>query len=146
MRKDCDDYSDRVFPLRTNCNPTDTVSVYVHIYCNKYVESLLKENGLSSTDNFSAFMELLKLCTDIISEKEYLYDFPEADNETYFTCERSRKCLHPKLVCDGHPQCEYSEDEDLQMCYDTYIALKIIQPFASLTCQNVMYPNHPGIR
>ena len=55
-----------------------------------------------------------------------------------------RKCIHPSLVCDGHPQCDFAEDEDFEMCHDRYLERKIIKPFASLKCQSLMYPSYSG--
>ena len=39
-------------------------------------------------------------------------------NSSYFACPKSGQCVHPDLVCDGHPQCVEGEDEELSMCYD----------------------------
>ena len=62
-------------------------------------------------------------------------------NSSYFGCHKSGQCVHPDLVCDGHPQCVEGEDEDLSMCYDKFIKLKIIQPLAQLRCKSLFYEN-----
>ena len=62
-------------------------------------------------------------------------------NPDYFTCSKSGVCIHPDLRCDGHPHCEFFEDEDLDMCRDIYLERGIIKPHASYICQSLMYPN-----
>ena len=64
-------------------------------------------------------------------------------NETYFQCTKdgARVCLHPELRCDGHPQCEYAEDEDVLFCRDKYVQKQLIAPFASKVCTSRMYAN-----
>ena len=60
-------------------------------------------------------------------------------NPDYFNCTKSGKCVHPDLRCDGHPQCEYGEDEDLATCHKEYIKRDLIQPYASYRCTSPMY-------
>ena len=62
-------------------------------------------------------------------------------NTSYFPCPQSGQCVHPDLVCDGHPQCLMGEDEDLSMCYDKFIKMQIIQPRATFRCQSLFYKN-----
>ena len=33
-------------------------------------------------------------------------------NSSYFLCVQSGQCIHPSLVCDGHPHCLDRSDED----------------------------------
>ena len=49
-------------------------------------------------------------------------------------------CLHPDLVCDGHPQCPNNEDEDFTLCKETYFSKKVVTPFASFKCFSQVYP------
>ena len=46
-------------------------------------------------------------------------------------------CLHPSLLCDGHPQCPQAEDE--QDCEREYIQKKIIKPYATYKCNSIIY-------
>merc|ERR1712079_888773 len=62
-------------------------------------------------------------------------------NEKYFKCSRSKKCIHPDLKCDGHPQCPDNEEEDYVLCRDEYFEKKIVAPFASFKCNSSMYPD-----
>ena len=64
-------------------------------------------------------------------------------NTDYFLCAQSGLCLHPDLLCDGHPQCPGGEDEEIKMCHQSYIKKKIIEPFATYKCQskNLYYEN-----
>ena len=66
-------------------------------------------------------------------------DCQACSNSSYFLCPKSGQCVHPDLVCDGHPQCVEGEDEDLSMCYEEFIKLKIIQPLAQFRCQSPLY-------
>merc|ERR1719318_2213886 len=61
-------------------------------------------------------------------------------NPDYFNCTKSGKCVHPSLVCDGHPQCEHGEDEDLHRCYDKLVETGDIKGTATLVCSSIMYP------
>lgn len=63
------------------------------------------------------------------------------ENSSYFLCPKSGQCVHPQLVCDGHPQCKEGEDEDLKLCHDKFIELKIIEPYASKRCTSPFYNN-----
>ena len=57
-------------------------------------------------------------------------------NFSYFACRKLRQCVHPDLVCDGHPQCPEGEDEDLSTCPDEFSKQKIIQPQAQFRCKS----------
>ena len=61
-------------------------------------------------------------------------------NTTFYECPKSKQCVHPQLRCDGHPQCEYGEDEDLDECYKDYQNNKVIGEYATFRCQSIMYP------
>ena len=54
-------------------------------------------------------------------------DCVACENPDYYGCPSSDTCLHPSLVCDGHPQCQGGEDENLDQCLDKYIKNKVIQ-------------------
>ena len=46
-------------------------------------------------------------------------------------------------MCDGHPQCEFAEDE--MGCLPKYIAKKLVSPFATLECSSLQYPGTPTL-
>ena len=61
-------------------------------------------------------------------------------NTFFLLCPYSNQCIHPDLQCDGHPQCEHGEDEDLDMCKEKYQQNKVISKYATFRCQSIMYP------
>ena len=63
------------------------------------------------------------------------------ENQSYFLCPKSGQCVHPQLVCDGQPQCKEGEDEDLKLCHERFIDMKIIEPYASKRCTSPFYNN-----
>ena len=62
-------------------------------------------------------------------------------NKRYFNCTKNgvEICLHPDLVCDGHPQCDHALDEDFDQCYEKYLDLGIINEYATLKCRSSIY-------
>ena len=50
-------------------------------------------------------------------------------------------CLHPKLKCDGHPQCDQAEDEDVDQCYYAYLEKGIITISATYQCKSTLSGN-----
>ena len=75
-------------------------------------------------------------CQDSCSRPEYGCE--ACTNPSYFTCTVNSKphCLHPKLVCDGHPQCDQAEDEEFHKCRD----IKYREE-ATVVCGSAMYPS-----
>ena len=62
-------------------------------------------------------------------------------NETYFHCnDEKHHCVHPDLVCDGHPKCPNSEDENFDMCKEKYFSDKRVNKFATIKCKCKIYP------
>ena len=61
-------------------------------------------------------------------------------NLEYFHCQRnnSQVCLHPELVCDGHPQCDGGEDEHLELCLGSYLKSGIVDEYATVICTSPM--------
>ena len=57
-------------------------------------------------------------------------------NKEYFHCPLSGLCLHPDLLCDGHPQCPFSEDETIDICFERWVASNFVSSFASLKCSS----------
>ena len=65
-------------------------------------------------------------------------DCEACTNPDYFKCTSSNICLHPKLRCDGHPQCPGAEDEDPDLCYTNHFRNKIEKIYS---CQSIVYEN-----
>ena len=62
-------------------------------------------------------------------------------NSSYFHCQKSSQCVHPHLHCDGHPQCDYGEDENLDKCKDKYHEKGVaVTKYATFRCRSIMYP------
>ena len=66
-------------------------------------------------------------------------------NDHFFQCPRSGICIHPNLRCDGHPQCEFGEDENAELCFERWVQSKIISPFGTLSCSSRRYPGTPTV-
>ena len=67
------------------------------------------------------------------------------DEKNYFQCpiNHSPHCIHPKLVCDGHPACDNSEDESLsQECIEKLTKLNTIKPTATKVCTSKTYTDN----
>ena len=113
----CLDKSDRVFEVGTICSDTP------------------------EEECFDGYWEVIdcpeQLCWESCADRG-----PKCSactNTTYFQCPISRQCVHPQLHCDGHPQCEYGEDEDLDVCKEKYKANNVISKFATFRCKSIMY-------
>ena len=76
-----------------------------------------------------------------IEQSRVLKDKKTCTNPGYFNCTKSGKCVHPSLVCDGHPQCDHAEDEDLDTCYDKLVEKGYIKGTATLRCSSIIYPS-----
>ena len=120
----CSDKSDRIFETGQHCPPDDTPE-----NCKTYFGEVFPcplddrpaRNCWDSCDNPGPN------CTT-------------CTNSTYFHCTYSNHCLHPQLRCDGHPQCEHGEDEDLDVCEKQYKENKVISKYATFRCKSIMYP------
>ena len=62
----------------------------------------------------------------------------------YLLFARSGVCIHPELLCDGHPQCQFAEDEDFERCYlgedRLWLDRNVVSGFATHKCSSAMYP------
>ena len=59
-----------------------------------------------------------------------------------YTCSVSGNlhCLHPALVCDGHPHCDQGEDEELSAeCIQKLVKLNTISNAATQKCKSIKY-------
>ena len=113
-----------------------------------------------SDDSFARDAELTNTCKDLSDRVFELgkpcqktpgnicYDSCDApgqgctscSNHNYFNCSGSNFCIHPSLVCDGHPQCQDGEDEQMDICRTSYEEKNLISKYATFRCQSIMYP------
>ena len=73
-------------------------------------------------------------CQGSCNDTQLGLDCVACSNTSYFPCPQSDECVHPDLVCDGHPQCSGGKDESLEMCHQKYIDNKIVKQYASYRC------------
>ena len=140
----CPDKSDQVFNSSLTCRQhlQQHMEFHTKTYCNEnyywlsYPICTNKTQWLSRKDksyNDPHFCQ--SSCSDPGP------DCQACSNPSYFRCPQSGQCVHPDLVCDGHPQCPEGEDEDVSICYDKLIRMKIIDPLAQLKCKSLFYEN-----
>ena len=140
----CDDKSDQVFTTGLTCRE------HLQQYMQYHDEHFCKSEELD-------WLEDTLICTNKslwLSEQDPSYSDPHncqsscsspdpdclaCTNPDYFQCPQSDKCLHPGLVCDGHPQCPGGEDEDLDKCYKDYVKNHIIDTYALYRCTSLFY-------
>ena len=121
---------------------------YVDIYCTRFCNQTNKHAYCKEEEICANRQEWIRQQSDSdILDPHKCQDSCETPgrncsactNKEYFRCDKSDQCLHPKLVCDGHPQCEHGEDEDLSKCYKEYVKKRIISDHATMKCESRMY-------
>ena len=121
---ECEDKSDQIFLSKQSC---PNITTYLQYHNDLFCENQTEFNN----DSIQAlFSQLCSLSPAWIKEHQQdpRYDDPHhcqlsckepgpgcnaCTNEKYFHCNSSEihHCIHPDLVCDGHPQCPNNEDE-----------------------------------
>ena len=119
----CRDKSDRVFEVDQSCPPDDEAE------CMDWFGQV-----------FPCPESPAQICRESCGTAEPGSPCQACANSTYFHCSLSNQCVHPDLKCDGHPQCEHGEDEDLGECILKYQENKLISKYATYRCRNIMYP------
>ena len=148
----CLDKSDQVFNKSLSCSQhlKQHIDYHNEKFCNGNNDGYDLQSSLICTNKTRYFSEAKDREPD-----KYLSDphscqlscsVPGPDcqacsNSSYFQCPQSGQCVHPDLVCDGHPQCQQGEDEDLDRCHQIYIENNIVEPFASKRCKSPFYNN-----
>ena len=144
----CQDYSDRVFRLNQTCNEAEYVQKYSQTVCSgdiyngdpddikycKDLDAIMKEHN---TSDYWDPHQCINSCIDPG------YGCQACTNPDYFKCTKDSQsvCIHPKLVCNHHPDCDNVEDEQLDNCYDIYVKNGLVDEFATLKCASKLYPN-----
>ena len=146
----CPDKSDQVFNSSLTCRE------HLKQHSDFHTQKFCNENYFHDKWPYLDTRRICKNKTQWLSERDPSYSDPHScqsscsvpgpdclacSNSSYFACPKSGQCVHPDLVCDSHPQCVEGEDEELSMCYDAFIKLKIIQPLAQFRCQSLFYKN-----
>ena len=152
-KQTCDDKSDQVFPLNTKCSDIARQHLQDHNdrFCN---DARVKDKEIcTSPQQWLQKRQQRKKtkyhdpqwyidphnCQASCAEADPSPDCLSCQNKLYYKCEKSQQCVHPDLVCDGHPQCEQAEDEDFTLCTtDKYIS-RFKAPSATLPCLSKMY-------
>ena len=112
----CADYSDQIFEVNQTCrqNLQRHLDFHHESFCNeKYprvsswlictnISQWLSEQDSSINDPHNCQFSCAEPGSDCLA----------CTNSSYFLCDQSGKCIHPSLVCDGHPQCLDRSDED----------------------------------
>ena len=144
----CSDKSDEIFPIGSKC-PQNSKYLEIHnnFFCN------------NSVNTGVGILQYLEICTNpqgwlgAQTKEDYLDPHncwsscacpgPECKactNPDYFQCHQSGQCIHPSLLCDGHPQCTNAEDENYDTCRKEYLRNHIVTHYGSLKCASAMYP------
>ena len=140
LLRNCEDKSDRVFHVGASC-PNSVIYLQIH-------NEMIPWNKLS--------LEWFNEKLDGINYYEDPHHCFESclvpgpgcaacTNEEYFLCKKSGVCIHPTLLCDGHPQCQFGEDEAIDICLDIWVRYNTISAFATLQCSSKNYPGMPTL-
>ena len=144
LKVNCEDFSDRIYTAEAPCpNKTHFLSIHSRDWC---------------LDNLARDLNIKDICTESwlppadvlpnLDDPHFCQDSCEfrgpgciaCTNKDYFRCRNSSLCIHPRLLCDGHPQCPENDDEDYRMCNKTYIENGHVAPFATFRCYSIRYP------
>ena len=140
----CDDQSHRIHTANTTC-PSEKMymKIFTDTFCteDRKAENMCKD-PLGHIQNAAvilpSYYQDIHECWDSCAEPG-----PKCQacvNEEYFLCENSQTCVHGDLVCDGHPQCPNSEDEDFYRCKERWAENKVFPSHATVKCKSMIYP------
>ena len=143
LKQNCDDFSDRIHTAEAPCpNQTHFLMIHRNLWCNNSLATDYRICTNTSSWSPPAHM-LAKLDDPHFCNESCQAPGPgciACTNKDYFRCRNSRLCIHPRLRCDGHPQCPEYDDEDYHMCNKTYIENGQVAPFATFRCYSKIYP------
>ena len=127
MTSQCEDYSDQIFPENTKCDYFNYIDKYLELFC---------PTTLSNYDSVCAGLRTLRQTGRRLSAGDEYLDphnctgscaepgqkCTACTNSEYLFCKRNNVsvCMHPGLECDGHPQCDDAEDEDIDKCHSIF--------------------------
>ena len=143
FKQKCLDKSDQIFDIGTQCNASYYLKIHNDRFCN--LKTWLKNQDICVKPNEWLARQTKEEYADPHNcQASCLEPGPGCEactNPEYVSCPKSGKCVHPDLWCDGHPQCPDGEDENLDKCFNKYIANKVIHQYATLECLSKVYPN-----
>ena len=163
------DYSDQIFTVGSQCliSTFFDFETYRKLSCHRNYSTPIQINSqldhspgkvkitVDFCQNSIGFLSTLQSNADWELMQEYRdphnctgsCEYPEdgcyaCTNPEYFFCEKNNVsvCMHPALECDGHPQCDDAEDENLDQCFQKYKEREIITSHATLKCPSRNYP------
>ena len=140
----CEDQSEKIHQRDSLCDSKLYLQQYSDLWCGVDRDSKLKTRCQNLLEWFSAqedsFYTDPHSCQDSCLHPGYRCE--ACTNPDYFICEQSHVCIHPALVCDGHPQCQFAEDENLELCanQNRWVKRGVVAPYASFNCKSEMYP------
>ena len=148
----CPDKSDQMFDVGLTCRQHLQQYIEFHDYhfcdipyyhpSSKHAELICKNKTKWFEQQGSTFMDPHDCQSSCSASSRSLgLDCTACTNPSYFSCTSANKCLHPQLVCDGHPQCPGGEDEQLDKCHIKYRLNKVIEPYSSFRCTSTLYEN-----
>ena len=146
----CQDKSDQVFKANLTCleHLHENLEFHDAHFCKSPIlypvqyEAICRNIGhwLNEQDpSFSDPHNCKSSCSD--SSRSLGLQCKACTNSEYFNCTSEKICLHPQLVCDGHPQCAGGEDENLEKCRSEYVRNHVIGREASYKCTSKFYDN-----
>ena len=140
----CQDKSDQFFEAETPCpDRRFFFSEHNKIFCSSNTGSFVPFCGFNYSSFANIESDLAKLDDPHNCRASCSQPGPNCtacSNQEYFRCTNSSKCLHPELRCDGHPQCPLGDDEDFELCKETYFQKGVVKKYATYKCRSKMYP------
>lgn len=126
-RSRCQDGSDQVFRLNSTCSSSE----YLRIHNEKFPNMILSFeygwplgfNPRTQDEHDLPFLDPHNCRSSCLVPEDNCL---ACTNPSYFSCPLSGVCIHPDLRCDGHPQCQFAEDEVFEDCKEKYYRKKII--------------------
>ena len=137
--------SDRIFLVNTSCGAEKYLELYQQHFCpSRWDDPICKNPGSWLSSHTDAEYQDPHHCQSSCKIPKSGCQACTNEHEFSFQCVRngSLVCIHENLVCDGHPQCQHAEDEDLTLCRDKYFRKKLVEQYATKECQSKMYPEH----
>ena len=114
--------------------------VFLEIHNHKFPNHTKDQDWLEQKSVKDAHYQDPHGCRDSCSEETRGPNCQACSNRNYYRCLKSQVCIHEDLLCDGHPQCQFGEDELFETCYDIYIHHKVVPHFATYSCNSLKYP------
>ena len=138
LKQNCEDFSDRIHTAEAPCpNRTHFLRIHRNLWCN---------NSRATDYHICTFPSFWSPPANVLPKLDdphfcqHSCQLPgpgciACTNKDYFRCRNSSLCIHPRLRCDGHPQCPEYDDEDYRMCN---IENGKVAPFNAFWCHSIL--------